>query len=135
MLGTIKLERDGLINGHSNGFCRGVAIVSDMNGNGFSLQASTSFSITNMPRYSFPQLLPFSLLPPAMAKWRIIETVAMKESSPAVRSFRVPGSITGARVVLHEPSVGSGTNLNSSSLLIPDSHDGRRSAKRAALRE
>ncbi len=65
MLGAIKLERHRLIDGHSHGFCRGVAIVSDMNRNGFSLQVSTSFSITNMLRCNFPELF---TAPPFAAK-------------------------------------------------------------------
>src|SRR6266568_4067780 len=105
MLGAVKLERDGLINGHSHGFRRGVAVVSDMNRNGFSLQASTSFSITNMPRYSFPQLWPHSLLPSAIAKQnhRDRGNEGIKSRSREASEFQhevsaVPG------VVLHEPA-------------------------------
>src|SRR6267154_4956072 len=104
MLGAVKLERDGLINGHGHGFRRGVAIVSDMNRNGFSLQASTSFSIANMPRYRFPQLWPHSLLPPAIAKQNHRDRVkeGIKSRSREASEFQqevspVPG------VVLHEP--------------------------------
>lgn len=56
MLGAIKFKCNGLVNGNSYGFGRGVAIVPDMNRNGFSLQASTCVSITNMPRGNFQSL-------------------------------------------------------------------------------
>lgn len=61
----------------------------------------------------------------------------MKESSPAVEKLLSSSKKYHPCQGLFSmnPSTGSGTNLNRSSLLIPDGNDGRRSAKCSALRE
>src|SRR5437763_7489390 len=44
MLGAVEFERDRLIDGNSHGFGRGVAVVANVDGDGLSLHACTSFN-------------------------------------------------------------------------------------------
>lgn len=138
MLGAVKLERDRLVDGHSHGFRRGVTIVSDMNCDSLSLQASPTSglqigSTAILPRY-LAQLL---LLPaPARKNQEIAEVEDMDRSGKA---SRIPAiKITPARIrdsIRRLPSLIAGSNSNSSTLLIPDSYGGTCRAKRPALLE